>query len=95
MKVVSVFTRTRQAKEQQLRIWKGYQPPSASAPPIKSKNFTGKVVEVVNADALVVRTPDGADMKIHFSSLRPPPRYVCGQGVHVRVHVCVLYTCAW
>ena len=31
-----------------------------------------QVVECVNADALVVRMPDGVQKKIHFSSLRPP-----------------------
>ncbi len=66
-----VCTHLRQAKEQQLRIWKGYQPPSASAPPIKAKNFTGKVMEVVNAEALVVRTGENTDQRLHFSSLRP------------------------
>ena len=34
--------------------------------------FLIKVVEVVNADALVIRTADGVQKKIHFSSLRPP-----------------------
>jgi len=70
----------RQAKEKQLRIWKGYQPTSslATAVPIKSKNFTAKVVEIVNADALVVKTPEGSFQKIHFSSLRPPRyAYAC------------------
>lgn len=61
----------RQAKEQHLRIWKDYQPSKGVAIPIKSKEFSGKVVEVVNADALVVKTGDGVQ-KIHFSSLRPP-----------------------
>ena len=68
----------RQAKEQQLRIWKGYQPTSslASAIPIKSKEFTAKVMEIVNSDALVVKTPEGNYQKIYFSSLRAkPPRY--------------------
>lgn len=31
-----------------------------------------QVVECVNADALVVKTADGVQKKIHFSSLRPP-----------------------
>ena len=29
-------------------------------------------MECVNADALVIRNADGAQRKIHFSSLRPP-----------------------
>ena len=31
-----------------------------------------QVVECVNSDALVIKTADGAQKKIHFSSLRPP-----------------------
>lgn len=59
------------AREKRLRIWKDYVP-SAPTVPIQNKEFTGKVVECVNADALVIRNADGAQRKIHFSSLRPP-----------------------
>lgn len=34
--------------------------------------YLTQVMEVVNADAMVVRHPSGKDMKIHLSSLRPP-----------------------
>jgi hypothetical protein len=30
------------------------------------------VIEVINADALVVKTPDGSSKKLFLSSLRPP-----------------------
>lgn len=59
------------AKEKRLRIWKDYTP-SKNNIDIKDREFTGKVLEVVNADAMVVRHPSGKDMKIHLSSLRPP-----------------------
>lgn len=36
--------------------------------------FSIQVVEVVNADALVVKTDKGTYQKIFFSSLRPPKR---------------------
>eukprot|EP00731_Ephydatia_muelleri_P029856 Em0021g379a len=66
------------AKENQLRIWKDYHPSTqVQSIPIKSKNFIGKVVEVVNADALVVKLGDGTFQKIFLSSLRPPRR---GEG---------------
>lgn len=61
----------RSAKERQLRIWKDYVP-SAATLDIKDKEFTGKVLEVVNGDAVVVKTPSGDAKKIFFSSLRPP-----------------------
>ncbi|XP_073239320.1 staphylococcal nuclease domain-containing protein 1-like [Porites lutea] len=59
------------AREKRFRLWKDYVP-NTPVVPIQNKEFSGKVVEVVNADALVVRTADGAQKKIHLSSLRPP-----------------------
>lgn len=38
-----------------------------------------QVVECVNADALVVKTADGVQKKIHFSSLRPPRYCSCNE----------------
>ena len=61
----------RSAKERQLRIWKDYVP-SSSALDIKDKEFNGKVLEVVNSDAIVVKGPSGESKKVFFSSLRPP-----------------------
>ena len=61
----------RAAKEQQLRIWKGYQL-SSSTVPQGSRSFSGKVVEVVNGDALVIKKGEQQYQKIWFSSLRPP-----------------------
>lgn len=41
--------------------------------PLGQKEFVARVVEVVNADALVLRMPSsGKHQKIFFSSLRPP-----------------------
>ncbi|XP_031552715.1 staphylococcal nuclease domain-containing protein 1-like [Actinia tenebrosa] len=59
------------AKEKRLRIWKDYTP-STNAIEIKDREFTGKVLEIVNADAMVIKHPSGKDMKLHLSSLRPP-----------------------
>ena len=44
--------------------------------------FYLQVVECVNADALVVKTADGAQKKIHFSSLRPP-RYCSSNDLNL------------
>jgi staphylococcal nuclease domain-containing protein 1 len=60
------------AKQQQLRIWKGYQPSSSATLSQGSSNFSGKVVEVVNGDALVIKKGDQQYQKIWFSSIRPP-----------------------
>jgi len=59
------------AKEKRLRLWKSYTPsgPTISA---KDKQFTGKVVEIVNADALVLKMNDGTTKKIFLASIRPP-----------------------
>ena len=42
------------AKEKRLRIWQNWEPtgPVISA---KDKEFTGKVVEIVNGDAIMVK----------------------------------------
>lgn len=58
------------AKEKRLRIWKDYMP--AAPISIQNKEFSGKVIEIVNGDAIVVKLPDGSPKKIHLSSLRPP-----------------------
>ena len=64
---------SRYAKENQHRIWKDYHPSSqAQSIPIKSKNFAGKVTEVVNADALIVKLGDGTLQKLFLSSVRSP-----------------------
>ncbi|XP_065837499.1 staphylococcal nuclease domain-containing protein 1-like [Oscarella lobularis] len=59
------------AKEKQLRLWKGFKPPK-EAITITDREFTGKVVEVVNADAVVVKLADGRTKKLFLSSLRGP-----------------------
>eukprot|EP00088_Acartia_fossae_P009398 TRINITY_DN1454_c0_g2_i3.p1 TRINITY_DN1454_c0_g2~~TRINITY_DN1454_c0_g2_i3.p1 ORF type:complete len:902 (-),score=331.27 TRINITY_DN1454_c0_g2_i3:535-3240(-) len=58
------------AKERKVRLWKNY---TAQAPKIadKDREFTGKVVEIVNGDAIVVKV--GKDFKkIHLASIKPP-----------------------
>ncbi|XP_041351228.1 staphylococcal nuclease domain-containing protein 1-like [Gigantopelta aegis] len=59
------------AKEKKLRIWKDYKP-SASTIDHKDKNYSGKVIEVVNGDALVVRLGENSFKKIFLASIRPP-----------------------
>lgn len=61
----------RQAKEKRLRLWKSYQPTS-SAYSGDRKAFTGKVVEIVLSDAVVVQKDDGSEVKLHLSSIRLP-----------------------
>ncbi|KAK4295717.1 hypothetical protein Pmani_031744 [Petrolisthes manimaculis] len=61
----------KRAKEKQLRLWQDYKPSSLGIAD-KDKEFTGKVVEVVNGDALVVKRQDGKAQKVFLSSLRPP-----------------------
>jgi len=56
------------AKEARLRLWKDYKP---SGPQIE---FTGTIVEIINADALIIRTQNGENKKVFLSSIRPPTR---------------------
>ncbi|KAK7063179.1 nuclease domain-containing protein [Halocaridina rubra] len=64
-------TAEKQAKEKKLRLWTDYKPTSLSLSD-KEREFSGKVVEVVNGDGLVVKRQDGSLKKIFLSSLRPP-----------------------
>lgn len=59
------------ANEAKLRIWINYV---SNAPiiPAKDKEFTATVLEVVNGDALVVKTHSNVQKKIFLASVRPP-----------------------
>jgi len=59
------------AKEKKLKLFKDYTPPVLKLSD-KDKEFTGRVVEIVNADALVVKRNDGTAKKVFLASLRPP-----------------------
>ncbi|KAK6016387.1 nuclease-like protein, partial [Ostertagia ostertagi] len=60
------------AKDKKLRLWRTYQPSAASALTGDKKTFSGKVVEIVMSDAMVVRKADGSEVKIHLASVRLP-----------------------
>merc|ERR1711962_77649 len=59
------------AKDKNVRLWKDFKPKSLGIAD-KDKDFMGKVVEVVNGDALVVKRQDGTVKKIFLASIRPP-----------------------
>ena len=60
-----------EAKEKKLKLWKDYV---SSGPVIsaKDKEFSGKVVEIVNGDAIMVKKNKTELKKIHLASIRPP-----------------------
>jgi len=58
------------AKEKKIRLWKNYTATTSNISE-KDREFTGKVVEVVNGDALVVKVGK-TFKKIHIASIRPP-----------------------
>jgi staphylococcal nuclease domain-containing protein 1 len=62
------------AKSSKVRYWKDYEPKpvAVSTSSLPSGKFTGKVVEIVNSDALVIKTDKSQFQKIFFSSIRPP-----------------------
>lgn len=63
------------AKERHVRLWKDYKPPSNMHSPVQdgsSKNFSAKVIEIANADALIVKMDNGTERKIFLASIRPP-----------------------
>lgn len=59
------------AKERKTRIWRDYVAPTANLDQ-KDKLFVAKVVQVLNADAIVVKLNSGDYKTIHLSSIRPP-----------------------
>ena len=58
------------AKEKKLRQWKNYTATESNISP-KDREFNGKVVEVVNGDALMVKAGKVVK-KVHLASIRPP-----------------------
>lgn len=72
MHIIHIYFATfRSAKEKRLRLWKDYTPTGLTID-AKEKEFQGKVVEVINADALMVKVGDGPPKKIFLASIRPP-----------------------
>ncbi|XP_020233490.1 ribonuclease TUDOR 1 isoform X2 [Cajanus cajan] len=67
-----------QAKKDRLRIWTNYVPPATNSKAIHDQNFTGKVVEVVSGDCIIVADdsiPYGsplAERRVNLSSIRCP-----------------------
>ncbi|KAL9241835.1 hypothetical protein vseg_015899 [Gypsophila vaccaria] len=67
-----------EAKKNRLRMWTNYVPPATNSKPIHDQNFTGKVVEVVSGDCIIVAddaVPFGsplAERRVNLSSIRCP-----------------------
>ncbi|OVA17327.1 Tudor domain [Macleaya cordata] len=67
-----------QAKKDRIRIWTNYVPPATNSKAIHDQNFTGKVVEVVSGDCIIVAddsVPYGsplAERRVNLSSIRCP-----------------------
>ncbi|XP_059644882.1 ribonuclease TUDOR 1-like [Cornus florida] len=67
-----------QAKKARLRIWTNYVPPTSNSKAIHDQNFTGKVVEVVSGDCIIIADdsfPLGsplAERRVNLSSIRCP-----------------------
>ncbi|XP_027903000.1 ribonuclease TUDOR 1-like [Vigna unguiculata] len=67
-----------QAKKNRLRMWTNYVPPPSNSKAIHNQNFSGKVVEVVSGDCVVVADdsiPYGsplAERRVNLSSIRCP-----------------------
>merc|ERR1719365_367445 len=61
-------TAEKSAKERKVRLWRNYKPTESTLSD-KEREFTGKVVEVVNGDALMVKA-GGKVRKLHLASIR-------------------------
>ena len=60
------------AKEKKLRRWRAYEGPSGPVISARDKEFTGKVVEIVNGDAIMVKKSKNEIKKIFLASIKPP-----------------------
>uniref|UniRef100_A0A803NVN4 Ribonuclease n=1 Tax=Cannabis sativa TaxID=3483 RepID=A0A803NVN4_CANSA len=67
-----------QAKKTRLRIWTNYIPPATNSKAIHNQNFTGKVVEIVSGDCVIVADDavefgsPSAERRVNLSSIRCP-----------------------
>jgi staphylococcal nuclease domain-containing protein 1 len=67
-----------QCKKDKVKMWANYVPPATNSKAIHDQNFTGKVVEVVSGDCLIVAddaVPFGspaAERRVCLSSIRSP-----------------------
>ncbi|OMO94844.1 hypothetical protein CCACVL1_05761 [Corchorus capsularis] len=67
-----------QANKSRLRMWTNYVPPATSSKAIRDRNFTGKVVEFVSGDCIIVADdslPFGsplAERRVNLSSITCP-----------------------
>ncbi|GMN62202.1 hypothetical protein TIFTF001_031286 [Ficus carica] len=67
-----------QAKKNRLKIWTNYVPPPTNSKAIHDQNFTGKVVEVVSGDCIIVADDKlefgspSAERRVNLSSIRCP-----------------------
>ncbi|KAJ4897482.1 TUDOR-SN protein 2 [Raphanus sativus] len=67
-----------QCKKNRVKMWANYVPPASNSKAIHDQNFTGKVVEVVSGDCLVIADdsiPFGnpmAERRVCLSSIRSP-----------------------
>ncbi|KAM6100987.1 LOW QUALITY PROTEIN: staphylococcal nuclease domain-containing protein 1, partial [Pterocles gutturalis] len=74
---IAVYTRgaklraAERSPKLKLRIWRDYVAPTANLDQ-KDKQFVAKVMQVLNADAIVVKLNSGDHKTIHLSSIRPP-----------------------
>ncbi|KAA0200818.1 hypothetical protein HAZT_HAZT002114, partial [Hyalella azteca] len=59
------------AKQKKLRLWVDYKPAGGQVAD-KDREFTGRVIEIINGDALVILKNDNTTKKIFLSSIRPP-----------------------
>ncbi|CAH2073709.1 unnamed protein product, partial [Thlaspi arvense] len=67
-----------QCKKDRVKMWASYVPPASNSKAIHDQNFTGKVVEVVSGDCVIVADdaiPFGspaAERRVNLSSIRCP-----------------------
>ena len=73
------------------RIWKDWQPADASIPE-DEREFTGKVIQIINSDSLSVDTGNGMK-KIFLSSIRPVRLDDIDESIRAKVCFWPIFIC--
>ena len=77
------------------RIWKNWEPADAAIPE-NEREFSGKVIQIVNSDSLSIDNEQGAIKQIFLSSIRPVRVGDLDESIRFKVSLFVFWLeCLW
>ena len=78
------------AKMARKRIWKNWEPADAAIPE-NEREFSGKVIQIVNSDSLSIDTEQGAIKQVFLSSIRPVRVGDLDESIRFKVSYCIRF----